>query len=161
MIGRLLSIFIVWSIRERREDLASTGSQRGGRGSHRSTAAVGGEAGEGSQEVGDALSGGSRPVDIVFCSGSVVSSGDGAPWSGSTAAFPARSVQGKEPWRLAEVKGVVFGGKGGRVRRGEGGHLLGGSQRAPALSPLLAAARGRGRAALPRRGEGSGESGVV
>jgi hypothetical protein len=84
-------------------------------------------------------------VDVVFCSGSVVSSGDGAPWSGSTAAFPARSTQEKEPWRLAEVKVVVFGGKGGWGEQGEGGHLLGASQRASALSPSLSAARGRER----------------
>jgi hypothetical protein len=62
---------------------------------------------------------------------------------------------------LAEVSGRVVGEKRGRVRRGEGGHLLGGSQRAPALSLPRSAARGRGRAALPRLGEGSGESGVV
>jgi hypothetical protein len=83
----------------------------GSRGTHRRTAAVDSEAGTGSQEVWDAFNGGSRPEDVVFCSGSVVSSGDGAPWSGSTAAFPARSAQGKEPRGLAEVRGWFLEGK--------------------------------------------------
>jgi hypothetical protein len=113
-------------------------------------AAVDGEAGAGSQEVGDALSGGSRPADVVFCSGLVFSSGDGAPWSGSTAASPARSVQGKGPWWLAEVKEKVAGVKGGRGERGEGGHLLGASQRVSALSHSPSVARRREWAALPR-----------
>jgi hypothetical protein len=77
----------------------------GGRGTHQSTTAVDGEAGAGSQEVREAFSSGSRPEDVVFCSGPVVSSSDGAPWSGSTAAFPVRSAQGKEPRGLAEVRG--------------------------------------------------------
>jgi hypothetical protein len=112
--------------------------------------AVDGEAGAGSQEVGDALSGGSRPTDVVFYSGSVFSSGDGAPWSGSTAASPARSAQGKGPWWLAEVKEKVARVKGGRGERGEGGHLLGASQRVSALSPSPSAARRREWAVLPR-----------
>jgi hypothetical protein len=128
--------------------ILETGGQPG---THRRTAAVDGEAAAGSQE-GRAASGGvSSPEGVGCCSGSVSSSDGGAPRQGPTTTLPANSAQGKGSWGLAEVSGWVFGGKRGPGEWGEGGHLLGGSQRAPALSPLLAAARGRGWAALPRR----------
>jgi hypothetical protein len=73
-------------------------------------------------------------MEVVFYSGSVFSSGDGAPWSSSTATSPARSAQGKGSWWLAEVKERVAGVKGGRGERGEGGHLLSASLRVSALS---------------------------
>jgi hypothetical protein len=60
--------------------------------------------------------------------------------------FPAKSVQGKDPWGLAEVRGQVFGGKGGRGELGEDDHLLG--LLWFRLSPSLASARERRDSAL-------------
>jgi hypothetical protein len=94
---------------------------------------------------------------IIFCSGSVVSSGNSAPWSGSTAAFLARSAKGKEPRGLAEVRGVGFGGKRGQGERGEDDHQNGASL-ASALSLTLCSERRRGAAlSRPRVGCGGEE----
>jgi hypothetical protein len=115
----------------------------------------------GSQKAGESPAAPPVPGASFSYGGSVISSGDGAPWSGSTAAFPARSAQGKEPWWLAEVKERVDGVKGGRGEREEGGHLLGASQRVSALSLALCSEKER-KAAPQRsgvggwRGEGSG-----
>jgi hypothetical protein len=65
----------------------------------------------GSQKAGESPAAPPVPRASFSCGGSVVSSGDGAPWSGSTAAFPARSAQGKEPRGLAEVRGWFLEGK--------------------------------------------------
>jgi hypothetical protein len=90
-----------------------------------------------------AASGGIYGVGVSAPMGSPVFSSEGsAPWNGSMAASLANSVQGKDPRGLAEVRGRVVGGKRGRARLGEGGHLPGPSQRATALSPSLSAARG-------------------
>jgi hypothetical protein len=58
---------------------------------------VDGEAEARSQEVGAAPGGVSSPGASAPASSSVTSSGGGAPRQGPTAAFPAKSVQGKDP----------------------------------------------------------------
>jgi hypothetical protein len=106
-------------------------------------------------EVGDA-SGGVSSAGAPAPAGSTGSSSDGgAPWSGSTAEFPAKSAQGKELRGLAKVRGQVFRGKGGQGNFGEGGHLLGASQRVSALSLALCSERER-RATLSRLRVGCG-----
>jgi hypothetical protein len=60
--------------------------------------------------------------------------------------FPVNSAQGKEPRGLAEVRGWVFGGKGGRGELGEDDHLL--RLFWFRLSPSLASARERRDSAL-------------
>jgi hypothetical protein len=74
------------------------------------------------------------------------SSAGGAPWNCSTVAPPVDSAQGKDSKGLAEAWGQVVGGKRGRGRLREGGHLLSSSQRASALSLALYSERRRGAA---------------
>jgi hypothetical protein len=66
-------------------------------------------------------------------------------------AFLVNSVQGKDSWGLADVRGRVFGGKGGQGKVREGGHLFGSTPRAPALSLALCSERKR-REVLSRLG---------
>jgi hypothetical protein len=82
----------------------STASARGG--------------GGGSQVFGEASRSSSRSGDVDLCGGAVPSSSGGAPRRGSTVASPVDSVQGKDSCGLAEARGGVFGGKGGRERMG-------------------------------------------
>jgi hypothetical protein len=92
------------------------------------------------QGVGEA-SGGFSSAGAPAPADSMGSSSDGgASWSGSTAAFPARSAQGKEPRGLAEVRGAVLEGKeagvsGERMTTKTGLLWI-------RLSPSLSAARG-------------------
>jgi hypothetical protein len=58
---------------------------------------VDGEAAAGSQGVGAASGGVSSAGASAPASNPGSFSDGGAPWSGSTAAFPAKSVQGKDP----------------------------------------------------------------
>jgi hypothetical protein len=58
-------------------------------------------------------------------------------------------MQGKDLWGLAEVRGRVFGGKGGQGKVTEGGHLFGSTPRASALSLALYSERKRREALSP------------
>jgi hypothetical protein len=96
-------------------------------GAHRRAAAVDGKVAVGSQGVGAVLASVSSSGGVGSCGDPDISSVGGAPRCGSPAASPAKSVQGKDPYVLGEVRGHVFGGKRGRARLGEGSHLLGAS----------------------------------
>jgi hypothetical protein len=67
----------------------------GGRGSHRRTAEVDGEAAAGSQEGTAAPGGVSSPRGVVPCGGPDVFSDGGAPRHGSTATFSGELCAGK------------------------------------------------------------------
>jgi hypothetical protein len=73
-----------------------TVSGQGQPGTHWGMAAVDGEVATGSQEVRAASGRVFSSGGVVSCGKPSLSSDGGAPWSGSTAASPAKSVQGKD-----------------------------------------------------------------